>query len=217
MAMPRQKGMSLVEILAVVAIVAVLLALLVPALSASRRKAYATDDLSRLRQLGQAAALYHDQADRWPRGVPDLVDAGLAPKEIAVSTLDRSPLGIANEMAADWGRDHRPGSPNDVPYRLSFMGQRELRIPEDFVDQCVVTSGSGGWLVDPTESHRGHQPDYTDATGHYRRLQYDGAVVWKPFVSVETSDSPKMGPARTPMTLFVDPDEEIKKWFKLHS
>ena len=210
----RNRGVTLIEALAVLAVVAVLLAVLVPVLGASRRKAYATDDLSRLRQLGQAASLYQSTADRWPRGVPDLVNAGLVPKELGASTLDRSSVGIANELAASWGKDRRPSTPNDVPYRLSFVGQREARINEEIVDRFILTNPTGGWVVDLMQARKGNLPDYSDAKGRYRRLQYDGAVGWRPFVNLEALDTPRLGLARSSVTLFVEPSEEFKAWFK---
>jgi len=206
--------MTLAETMAVIAIVAILLAILVPVLGSARRRAYATDDLSRLRQLGQAAALYHDQTERWPRGVPDLDDARLVPKELAVSVLDHSINGITNEMAALWGQDRRPSSPNKVDYRLSFIGQRELRLNEDVVDKWIVSDTSGGWLVDLVESKRGRQPDYSDASGTYKRLQYDGSVVSRPFTSLDCSFKAQVQPCRMPLTMFVDPSDEMKQWIK---
>ena len=59
-------GFTLVELLVVIVIIALLAALILPALAAAKRKAYAVGCVSNLRQLGVALNLYvHDQ-DAYP-------------------------------------------------------------------------------------------------------------------------------------------------------
>lgn len=56
----RQPGFTLIELLVVIAIIAILAALLLPALSAAKEKAQATECLNNLRQLDLAYTMYQN-------------------------------------------------------------------------------------------------------------------------------------------------------------
>jgi prepilin-type N-terminal cleavage/methylation domain-containing protein/prepilin-type processing-associated H-X9-DG protein len=62
----RKRGFTLIELLVVIAIIAVLIALLLPAVQAAREAARRAQCVNNLKQLGLAAANYHDINNAFP-------------------------------------------------------------------------------------------------------------------------------------------------------
>ena len=62
----ESQGFTLIELLVVIAIIAILAAMLLPALSAAREKAYQATCISKLKNLSLATLMYHDDFEQFP-------------------------------------------------------------------------------------------------------------------------------------------------------
>jgi len=105
-------GFTLVELLVVISIIAILLAILLPALGGARRTAFATQDLSRVRQLMQAYLTYAE--DRSGEVLP-----GYLP-----SSGPDAPMGVTD----DQGRAVLGPAAQRYPWRLLPSADYDLSL-----------------------------------------------------------------------------------------
>lgn len=216
--MARKLGYTLVEVLVVIAVIGVITAIVLPALLASKAKAKAkaTDDLSRLRQMGTAGALYHDEHGAWPLRADDLVASGRISKDFCMLASDPTPEGLGNVVARAYEAPPvNPGLRLRVPYRNSMVGPGEFSIGRDFMHRWVENEASGGWLVDFTRLKPDAFDQFLYGTGTYRRLRFDTSVTTHSPVDLECSPLPSGGSrCRNPITFFMDPNDEFREWQK---
>ena len=162
------RGFTIIELLVVVALVAILMGIIFPVMAYAKRQAMVTVDVSNLKSIGVAIALYQeDWNDRAPT-VAKLVHAGYITEGVAVSPLDKTPQGQANEFELIAGKQPDPA-------RLSYLSLADSTETE--IDRVLASRGGGSvvslaearYLI-PSEGVGGY------FTGDYLRLCMDGSV-----------------------------------------
>lgn len=208
----KRRGFSLIEILVVIGILALLMGFVLPVVVQAKNGGKRVDSLSAMRQLGQAAAMYSEQTGAYPRRTRDLVEMNLVPVELCSSKQDPTPHGLANAMLWDAGRSEAEVRSKLAPYRDSFVGLGLYRMREEILRDYIFDSPGGGWLLDFSETQRSEVMNPMTWDGRYRRLQFDGAVVTRPFIKFRCELEGEMVPCARPEMLFTDPDERMRKW-----
>lgn len=169
-----QHGFTLVELLVVVAIIAILVSLVFPVLLRAKASGKKTSDIARMRQLGQASALYANDSSVafGATGCPVLVELGLVQAVMCGADSDIFPKGTANFIDSKL--------PADVygslvtAYKNSFVGLREMSLDHESPERLPYSDNSG-WLVMLQELDQ-TTPWQPALNSTYHRLQYDGAV-----------------------------------------
>lgn len=182
-------GISLVEVLIMCGIVLVLAAIVLPIISRSKDRALAADDLGRLRQLGQAGAMYQELQGTLPFACAQLVQSGYVPAKLCQGTTDHTPKGIG--AACDRMSPVDDAYP-DPGFRVTFVGLANVRVWPGAASWKTWAEGSYnqlrdspgfGWLVDNLRQSKANgfagwsHPEDCFFGGPYRRLLADSAVV----------------------------------------
>ncbi|CAN5456811.1 hypothetical protein BH11ARM2_BH11ARM2_17500 [soil metagenome] len=202
------RAFTLVEVLVVFAVIALLAGLSLAVFGGAKRRSYATVNVSNLRQLGQAGAMYAEEAGRFPDSVVPLVRSGVVPAALVASPDDPTKEGYANVSVKAWERGHLFDPSRIAPFKSSYPGLREQLITDIMWEKYIRGQSGGGWLVDVTDSviPAGDDVQPLDLwEGTYRRLLYDGAVVVRTFRSgAGKLPDGKKSPFRSPEMLFTD-------------
>jgi prepilin-type N-terminal cleavage/methylation domain-containing protein len=209
------RGFSLVETLVVISIISVASGIMLPVLVSSKKSAHKTDDMSKLRQLGQAAALYETQFGEFPLSAQQLVATNMIPSTFCASSTDTTKKGIANDLISFTN----PKMPKtlrmvEAPYKSSFIGLGEFGMPYAVMHEYVMSGPNAGWLIDATESERTDWPTPTQWKGTYRRLTMEGAVIVRKHQDMECYDDGKPKACRMSVQLFVDPNPHLTELIK---
>jgi prepilin-type N-terminal cleavage/methylation domain-containing protein len=198
-----KKGFTLVELLIVIAVILVVAAITTPVISRAKYGALLTSDLSNLRQIGQAAEMYHLSYDEWTYSVTPLVENGLVPPKLLSASTDTYPRGIANKAAEVVRERPRPY----YPFRNSYISQHDYGVKSTRL-QYPGEFPASGWLLLLTE----YEPVstlYVPTLPEFRylRLCYDGSIVKRPFFRLPTVFQGRAGVYWHPAFLFADGDD----------
>lgn len=215
------KAFTLIELLVVIAIIAVLAAILLPVYSRAVRKSHETVNISNLRQIAAAGAIYAGAHDlKAPLSIHPVITEGYLSKEIIAGPDDNTTLGQGGEGRAFY--HEILGRTPPVDYRFSYWGKEDIGINKDIIDRNSKTYEAGtnhGWLVYILEyekqTHGGFPPGGSVDEPSYFRLMNEGGVVRRTFRKYPFSDydgeTRRFSQTRT---LFADyTDDEVYEHF----
>lgn len=171
----------------VCAIVAFLVAIIFPALAASKRAAKASVDASNLHQIGIVAKLYAlDNDDLMSFDPVDFVKSNRLLPEMLVSQLDNSPMGFGNQVRK-LGKWHNPVA----KFRISYISAGDVH-PYASVHDLEKTPADG-WLVALNGTEWKGPEGYgvnMQFGGSFTRLRFDTSTKAFPLVLIDCTAPP---------------------------
>lgn len=169
----RRRGFTLIELLVVIAIIAILAALLLPALAATKEKAWRTVCMSNLRQIGLGANLYATENDDF-LPLCGWKNAPLDPNPPSPST--GNPWQTYEVIRyQNVGSTVSSGTITEGPYALGLLFfHKQVQNPKVFYCPSIKT---GNYAYD-TYAEDGYPwpsipADYTGGPNPYVRTSYD--------------------------------------------
>ena len=171
---------TLIEVLVVIGIIAVLAGLLFPVLIRAKERAFDSQEISQLKQMAAAHALYvADYDDTEPGSSIPILAARYGTLELVRSALDPFPMG--------WANDGRTGGPEPkVPYKDSFRTLKMSAGSQFFV--AFREAKGGGWLIAAGPHLQKFRAEvFFETSVRYKRLTFEGSVVKRSFPVERTS------------------------------
>ncbi len=173
----RRFGVTLLELLVVVTVILIVVSVTAPVFMRAKRSAKNAQSISNLRQCGIAASMYMEQNDQPPRGCPQLVSAGMIPKELCSALNDPYDLGMANVIVQEIATDVPRYAEFSTTYKNSYIGPREYDTPTKFFALVMDECENPGWLADLTGGdEKNLESSLATRRGTYYRLMIDGSV-----------------------------------------
>lgn len=175
-----KKGFSLAELLVVIVLVSILAAILYPVIFKAKHSAYGVVNISNLRQLGQAAAIYSGNEFRYlPSNHHVLVDSGIFPAKLSGAEGDYLPEGLANHVRQTFRLMGTTTQLNPVEYKDSIFCYDDWYGRP--VSQKFIESSGTGWAIVFNKITFAKTWGMSDRimfpSGRYSRLRFDGGVV----------------------------------------
>ncbi len=175
-----RQGFTLIELLVSIAIIGILASLILPTMIRARRSAMLSEDISRLRQFGVAAAIYSDTNNGVLVGrMQPLLDQKLFNHTLTHSNLDPTPQGWVNAHL-EYYSGHNPKLRNLMYTKpQSYFGIHDL-FPKRDLEEFRNLPGDPGWLVavSPNPELSIKRPSFM-LNGPMFRLTFSGAVLRK--------------------------------------
>ncbi len=172
----NNKGLSLVELLVAIVIILILVALVSSVIISVKERGKVSVDVSNLRQIGLAAAIYaSDYDDIHPLSVRTLITEGRITEKICVSPSDTTEKGLMWHFIQNLS-EARKHIQEPIP-RSSYIGPGDgLWTWNSFLNK-VYDKENAGWLVNWVRANVSET--VVSPTGPYQRLLMDTSVKFR--------------------------------------
>lgn len=178
MSFRRTSGISLVELLCVVAVLLILVSLLSPTLQRSRKAAYISEDISRLRQLGVARQIYVENHGGTVLSPRLLYETGSIPLTLIQSRNDATREGMLRAFS-----NQSVIQPSDPVWidpnlgRISAVGPRDVSVDSSLLQlENVERAGWAAFIVSDGIRNRATLLEEWSQGIRALRLRFDTSV-----------------------------------------